>query len=134
MSEALKFTYRGKRLEEIEAMSMDELIKILPARARRSLRRGIKPEQTPLIEKIRKAKKVGASSVKLKTHCRDLVILPEMIGLTINIHSGKEYVPIEVKPEMLGHFLGEYAVTNKKVVHGEPGLRATRSSMYVPLK
>ncbi len=107
---------------------------IVPARQRRSLKRGLKPNQTPLIEKIRKAKKQGAKSVKLRTHSRDLVILPEMVGLTIEVHNGKEFVPVTLKQEMVGHYLGEYAITSKKVVHGEPGMRATRSSMYVPLK
>lgn len=133
-SEALKFSYRGYDLKALTEMSMEDLIRILPARSRRTLKRGIKPEQAPLIEKIRRAKKDGSNSVKLRTHCRDLVVLPEMIGLTLNVHNGKEFVPIEIKPEMVGHYLGEYAITSKRVVHGEPGLRATRSSMYVPLK
>ncbi|MEM3857291.1 MAG: 30S ribosomal protein S19, partial [Thermoprotei archaeon] len=100
---------------------------------RRSLRRGIKPDQASFIEKIRRAKKNGGAG-KLRTHCRELIVLPEMVGLTLNVHNGKEFIPVEIKPEMIGHALGEYAITNKKVTHGEPGLRATRSSMYVPLK
>jgi len=133
-SEALRFAYKGYTLEQLLSMSMDDLIAILPARARRTLKRGIKPDQAPLLEKIRKAKKAGRDSVKLRTHCRDMIILPEMVGLTIHVHNGKEFVPVEIKPEMIGHYLGEFAITTKKVVHGEPGLRATRSSMYVPLK
>lgn len=123
-------------MKELVEMNMEDLIKLFPARIRRSLKRGLKPEQAPLIEKIRKIKKEGVSqqATKLRTHCRDLVILPEMIGLTIHVYTGKEFVPVEIKPEMLGHYLGEYAVTTKRVVHGEPGIRATRSSMYVPLK
>jgi len=63
-----------------------------------------------------------------------MVILPFMVGATISIYTGKEYVPVEVKPEMIGHFLGEYVQTCKRVMHGEPGIGATRSSLYVPLK
>jgi len=135
-AESLRFLYKGYDLKALTEMSMEDLIKIFPARARRSLKRGLKPDQAPLIEKIRKLKRDSKTSQppKLRTHSRDLIILPEMVGLTINVHNGKEFVPIEVKPEMIGHYLGEYAITTKKVVHGEPGIRATRSSMYVPLK
>lgn len=128
--------YKGYDLKALMELSMEDLIKILPARARRSLKRGIKPDQAPLIEKIRKIRKDGLDpqQVKLRTHCRDLIILPEMVGLTINVHNGKEFVPVEIRPEMIGHYLGEYAITTKRVVHGEPGIRATRSSEAVPLK
>ncbi|MEM3151636.1 MAG: ribosomal protein S19 family protein, partial [Candidatus Bathyarchaeia archaeon] len=74
------------------------------------------------------------NSKPIKTHCRDMIILPEMVGLTILVHNGKEFVPVEIKPEMIGHYLGEFAITNKRVVHGAPGIGASRSSMYVPLK
>jgi small subunit ribosomal protein S19 len=70
----------------------------------------------------------------VKTHIRDMVILPEMVGLTILVHNGKEFVPVEVRPEMIGHYLGEFAITNKPVRHGTPGIGASRSSMYVPLR
>lgn len=62
------------------------------------------------------------------------MILPEMVGMTFNVHSGKEFTSVAVRPEMIGHYLGEFAITNKKVSHGTPGIGASRSSMYVPLK
>ncbi|PSN90525.1 30S ribosomal protein S19 [Candidatus Marsarchaeota G2 archaeon OSP_D] len=135
-AESLRLQYKGYDINALAEMNMEDLIKLFPARVRRSLKRGIKPEQAPLIEKIRKIKRDGRGpqTLKLRTHCRDLIVLPEMVGLTIHVHNGKEFVPIEIKPEMLGHYLGEYAITTKRVVHGEPGIRATRSSMYVPLK
>jgi len=73
-------------------------------------------------------------SKPIKTHCRDMVILPEMVGLNLLVHSGKEFAAVDVKPEMIGHYIGEFVITNKKVVHGTPGIGASRSSMYVPLK
>lgn len=76
----------------------------------------------------------GKDAKPIKTHCRDMVILPEMAGLTLLVHSGKEFSTVEIKPEMIGHYLGEFVITNKKVVHGTPGIGASRSSMYVPLK
>jgi small subunit ribosomal protein S19 len=71
---------------------------------------------------------------KLKTHVRDMIILPDMIGLVISIHNGKEFYDVSMKPEMVGHYLGEYAITNKRVQHGSPGVGSSRSSLYVPLK
>ena len=130
------FMYRGYTLDQLQSMSMDEFINLLPSRQRRSLHRGLTPEQRILLEKIRKAKEVmrkGKSEV-VKTHVRDMVILPEMVGLTILVHNGKEFVPVEIKPEMIGHYLGEFAITNRPVKHGTPGIGASRSSMYVPLK
>lgn len=116
-------------------MSMDEFIRILPARQRRSLTRGLTADQRILMELIRTHRRSKGKDTKpIKTHCRDMVIIPEMIGLTLLVHSGKEFSPVEIKPEMIGHYLGEFVLTNKKVVHGTPGIGASRSSMYVPLK
>ena len=131
-----EFTYRGHTAEELTGMSMDDFIQILPSRQRRSLKRGLTEPQRTLIERIREAKKAAEKGEKttVKTHCRNMVIIPEMIGLTIHVHSGKEFVPVEVTPEKIGHYLGEFAPTNKKVIHGTPGIGASRSSMYVPLK
>ncbi|MCX8176809.1 MAG: 30S ribosomal protein S19 [Candidatus Bathyarchaeota archaeon] len=131
-----EFTYRGYTLDQLQGMSMDEFITLLPSRQRRSLIRGLSPEQRILLEKIRQAKEALTRGEKLtlKTHCRDMVILPEMVGVTVLVHNGKEFVPVEIKPEMIGHYLGEFAITNKPVKHGTPGIGATRSSMYVPLK
>jgi len=131
-----EFKYRGYTIEQLQSMSMDEFISLLPSRQRRSLLRGLSPEQKTLLTKIRQAKEAmrQGKRVLLKTHCRDMVILPEMVGLTIHVHNGKEFVPVEIKPEMIGHYLGEFAITNKPVKHGTPGIGASRSSMYVPLK
>jgi len=115
---------------------MDEFINLLSSRQRRSLHRGLSPEHRILLEKTRTAKEAlrQGSAPAVRTHLRDLIILPEMVGITISVHNGKEFVPIEIKAEMIGHYLGEYAITNKPVRHGTPGIGASRSSMYVPLK
>jgi small subunit ribosomal protein S19 len=126
-----EFSYRGHSLDSLLGLSMDEFIMLLPSRQRRSLQRGLTPEQRILLEKMREAKSKG---VQIKTHVRDLVILPEMVGLKIMVHNGKEFLPVDLKPEMIGHYLGEFAITNKPVRHGTPGIGASRSSMYVPLK
>jgi small subunit ribosomal protein S19 len=129
-----QFSYRGHTVDELHSMSMDEFIKLLPARQRRSLIKGLTNDQRILLEHIRQTRKQNGGKAPVKTHCRDMIIIPEMLGLTIHLHTGKEYAPVEVKPEMIGHFLGEFAITNQKVVHGTPGIGASRSSMYVPLK
>ena len=131
-----EFMYRGYTLDQLQSMSMDEFINLLPSRQRRSLHRGLTLEQRTLLEKMRKVKEImrkGKSEI-VKTHVRDMIILPEMVGLTFLVHNGKEFVPVEIKPEMIGHYLGEFAITNKPVKHGTPGIGASRSSMYVPLK
>jgi len=136
-----KFRYRGRSLEELMNMPLDELVKLLPSRARRSLSRGLTEPQKKLLRKIRKnrskvyeALKKGKRPPVIKTHVRDLVILPEMVGYTIAVYNGKEFVPVRITPEMIGHRLGEFAPSTKIVQHGEPGLKATRSSLHVASK
>jgi small subunit ribosomal protein S19 len=130
-----EFAYRGYTLNQLQSMSMDEFINLLPSRQRRSLHRGLTPEQRIFLEKLRKAKEnLKESNKAVKTHVRDIIILPEMVGTAILVHNGKEFVSVEIKPEMIGHYLGEFAITNKPVKHGTPGIGASRSSMYVPLK
>jgi small subunit ribosomal protein S19 len=131
-----EFMYRGHSLVSLQGMSMDEFINLLPSRQRRSLQRGLTPEQRILLEKLREtqgALKKG-KEVTVKTHVRDMIILPEMVGAKIHVHNGKEFVGVEIKAGMIGHYLGEFAITNKPVRHGTPGIGASRSSMYVPLK
>jgi Ribosomal protein S19 len=116
-------------------MPMDDLINLLPARQRRSLKRGLTKAQIRLLARIRKVRSNPelAKKTVIKTHVRDMIILPEMIGLTIAVYNGKEFVPVKISPEMIGHYLGEFSITTKKVTHGEPGLKATRSSRFVAL-
>jgi len=132
----LRFKYRGHTLEELKKMNMDQFIQLLPARARRSLKRGLPPRQKKLLERLRRAyraKKRG-KDLLTRTHVRDMVIFPEMVGLKIGVYNGKEFVIVEIKPEMIGTYLGQYSLTRKRVQHGSPGIGATRSSKYVPLK
>ena len=128
-----EYKYRGYTLEQLNGMPTEALLQLLPSRARRSLNRGVSEEKRKLIEDARLIKD-GKSQGQIKTHARDMVVLPLMVGLTIHVHNGREFVPLEVKPEMVGRYLGEYVITNKKVVHGTPGIGSSRSSLYVPLK
>lgn len=124
-----KFAFRGKSFEEIKEMNLEEFSLLLKSRQRRALKRGLTEKQKKLLEKIRK--NPGKFH---RTRCREMVILPEMVGVKIGVHSGKEYVSLEIKPEMIGHRLGEFVMTRKSVKHSAPGFGATRSSKFVPLK
>lgn len=116
-------------MEELKKMSLEEFSRILTSRERRSLLRGLTERQKKLLEEIRKDPKKFH-----KTHERDMVILPEMIGVKLGIYSGKEYKPVEITPEMIGHRLGEFALTRERVLHSAPGAGATRGSKHIPLK
>ena len=128
-----QFKYRGIPISEFESMPMQKLFQLFPSRQRRSLTRGITDGKRMLIEKIKNSKS-GKNKNAIRTHIRDLIILPYMVGVTLNVYSGKEFTSITIVPEMIGRFLGEYVITNKRVQHGAPGVGASRSSLYVPLK
>ena len=124
---AKEITFKGKNEKEIKEISLNDFMIITNSRQRRSLKRNKTEQHKKLLEKLKKAKS-GIWKKPVKTHCRDMIVLPEMIGLTIHIYNGKEFVPVLMKLEMLGHYLGEFAVTRKKVMHSSPGVGATRSS------
>jgi small subunit ribosomal protein S19 len=124
-----KFEMRGKDLEEIKGMSLEEFRNIIRARERRVLKRGLTEDQKKLLKKIKRDPKKFH-----RAKCRDMVIIPEMLGIRIGVYNGKEYRILEIKPEMLGHRLGEFALTRKHVKHSAPGFGATKSSKFVPLK
>ena len=125
-----EFTYHGLSKEELANMPQEKLLKLFSARVRRSLTRGINDDKRKLMEEMKDKKNKNP----IKTHLRDVIILPYMVGVTVHIFSGKEFVPITITLQMVGHYLGEYVITNKRVNHGAPGVGASRSSLYVPLK
>ncbi|MBI2172665.1 MAG: 30S ribosomal protein S19 [Candidatus Aenigmarchaeota archaeon] len=128
---AKKFMLRGKTLEELNEMNLEELSKLFTARERRALKRGMPEIHKKLLEKIRSSR--GKDKL-IRTHARDMVILPEMVGAKLGIHSGGEFQMVIVNESMIGHRLGEFVMTRKRVKHSSPGLGATRSSKFVPLK
>lgn len=126
-----EFTFRGKTIEELHALSFDDQVALLPARMRRVFRRGLTAEQHKLLERVRNAE---PGSATFRTHRREMPILPEMIGHNFGVYNGREFSAVTVQPEMIGHYLGEFALTRKLVAHGGVGVGATRSSKYMPLK
>ena len=132
-----KFSYRGNDLKKLIDMNMDELSQQLRSRQRRKLRRKMGSKYARFINKLLEAKKhtgTGEKPAAVKTHLRDCIVLPSMVQSVINIHKGNGYSNIEVKPEMIGYYLGEFAITYKRVSHGKPGVGATHSSKFVPIK
>ncbi len=125
-----EFLYRGKKLEELQKLDIREFAKLVGADYRRALLRHF-----DVVEKfIRKCQERAKAGKPIRTHLRDLVIVPGMINYTIGIHNGKEFTSIKIMPEMLGHRLGEFAQTRRKVEHGAPGIGATRSSAALSVK
>ncbi len=125
-----EFRYRGLSVEELKKLSLEEFIKLLPSRQRRTLNRGLTKIQNKLLADIENM----PEDKPIRTHCRDMVILPSFIDHQIHVHNGKEFQRVDVTPEMVGHYLGEFALTRKKVSHTGPGVGATRSSKFMPLK
>lgn len=128
-----EFTYRGKNLEELQNLSLKEFVELLPTRQRRSILKGFTSAQKILLEKIEKARK-GLYKKTIKTQVRDMIVLPNMVGLILHIHKGKEFVPVKILPEMIGLYLGELVLTRQKVAHSAPGIGATKSSTAISVK
>lgn len=132
-----EFKFKGYTPEQLQTLSIENLLPLLNSRQRRSLDKRVSTymndDKRKLREKVKLARE-GKLKGQLRTHVRDMIILPDMVGLTIHVHNGKEFAQVNIKPEMIGHYLGEYAITNKRVQHGAPGVGASRSSLYVPLK
>ena len=132
-----KYTYRGVDLDQLLDMSLEQLMELFPCRARRKFNRGLKRKPLALMKRLRKAKKEAPALEKpecVKTHLRDMIIVPEMIGSIVGVYNGKTFNQVEIKPEMIGHYLGEFSITYKPVKHGRPGIGATHSSRFIPLK
>jgi small subunit ribosomal protein S19 len=122
---AKEITFRGLTIEEVKKLDTREFAKLVKSRTRRAILR-----QTAFIEKfVAKCEKCKSKNKQIKTHLRDMIVVPKLLDYTINIHAGKTYLQIITVPEMLGHRLGEFALTRQKVKHGAAGIGATKSSM-----
>ncbi|XP_006399428.2 40S ribosomal protein S15-2 [Eutrema salsugineum] len=132
-----KFSYRGVDLDALLDMPTDDLVKLFPSRIQRRLSRGLTRKPMALIKKLRTAKRdapAGEKPEAVRTHLRNMVIMPEMIGSIIGVYNGKTFNQVEIKPEMIGHYLAEFSISYKPVKHGKPGVGATNSSRFIPLK
>ena len=130
-----KFSYRGNDISKIINSNMDEISQLLRSRQRRRLRRKMPQKYGKFIKKLVDAKKACPAGEKpkvIKTHLRDCIVLPSMIQSMVSIYNGKGFNTVEIKPEMLGYYLGEFSMTYKRTSHGKPGVGATHSSKFVP--
>lgn len=132
-----KFSYRGLDIGKLVSMNMDEISQILRSRQRRRLRRKLRKSYGKFMKKLMDAKKkcpAGEKPKTIKTHLRDCIVLPNMVQSMVSIYNGKVFNNVEIKPEMIGYYLGEFSMTYKKVSHGKAGVGATKSSKFVPIK
>ncbi|KAK9446845.1 40S ribosomal protein uS19 [Limtongia smithiae] len=131
------FAFRGVDLKDLLDLPPEEFVDLVHARARRRLQRGLRRKPMGLIKKLRKARKEAKPNEKpavVKTHLRDMIVVPEMIGSVIGVYNGKVFNQIEIRPEMVGFYLGEFSISYTPVKHGRPGIGATHSSRFIPLK
>jgi small subunit ribosomal protein S19 len=104
-------------LEQLKELPLTELAKHLDAAARRKIKRGFTEQEVTLL------KNLESSSKKVKTHQRQMIILPSMVGKVIGVYTGKEFKDVEIQPEMIGKRLGEFALTRKKPTHVKTGVQ-----------
>lgn len=125
-----EFTYRGKALQELQALKLEEVLPLLPSRTRRAYQRGVTAPERRFLDKVEAA----SPGEVVRTHFRHLGVLPRFVGKIVAVHNGKEFQNVTIQPEMIGHRLGEFAITTKACVHSGVGVGATRGSKHVPLK
>ena len=121
-----EFTYRGKTIEELKNLEVREFAQFLPSRQRRTVLRNFQEIENFISRAKNKIEKGKA----VKTHKRDIVIVPGFVGMQIGVYSGKEFIPVEIIGEMLGHKFGEFAPTRRRIQHGKAGVGATKGSKH----
>src|SRR2546428_13463802 len=95
----------------MKAMAPGGNIQLPPAPPRRSFIRGLDDKRLTFVEKLR----ANGTDEAVRTHCRDVPILPAFIGKKGAVHNGKEFFTAEIKAEMIGHHTGESPTTRKRV-------------------
>ncbi|GCE97589.1 ribosomal protein S15 [Zygosaccharomyces mellis] len=128
------YSYRGVDLEQLLTMSNEEFIKLAPARIRRRFARGLGHKPARFMKKLRAAKLAAPENEKppvVKTHMRNMIVFPEMIGSVVGVYNGKVFNQVEIRPEMVGHYLAEFSISYTPVRHGRAGATTSR---FMPLK
>jgi len=126
-----EFGFRGKTLEELQRMTPEQFSELCNSRARRTIKRGVDKHFLERVAKAHETLKAGKFPKPVRTHNRDNVVLPSMVGITVAVYNGKEFINVEVKEKMLGHYLGELVLTRKRLQHGKAGIGATKSSTAI---
>ena len=128
-----KQMYRGVELNDLLDMQIHNVVKLFRSRQRRRFAKGLKKKYDTLAAKLRKSKaesQVGEKPKGVKTHLRNAIVLPEMVGSVAEVYNGRDFVPVEIKTGMIGHYFGEFSMTYKPIAHGKLGVGATRSSKF----
>ncbi|KAI3405049.1 RPS15 [Candida oxycetoniae] len=129
-----QFSFKGVDLKDLVEMPTEEFTKLCGARVRRRFSRGLDAKPMGLIKKLRAARAATEPNEKpvvVKTHLRNMIVVPEMIGSVVGVYNGKVFNTVEIKPEMVGHYLGEFSITYTPVRHGRAG---NASSRFIPLR
>lgn len=121
-----EFTYQGMNLEQLKTLDVREFAKYIPSRQKRTVLRNFQEVE----DFVNRAKQKIAKGKNIRTHKRDLVIVPQMIGMKISIYNGQKFIPIEIIGEMLGHKFGEFALTRARIRHGKAGVGATKGTKH----
>ncbi|KAL0210553.1 hypothetical protein RCL1_004989 [Eukaryota sp. TZLM3-RCL] len=133
-----KYTYRGIDIDELMDMPQKQFVELLDARGRRKMLRGLGYKEKSLIAKLVKAKKAvtqaGQKPNVVKTHLRNMIVVPDMVGSIVGVYNGKAFSAVEIRPDMIGQYLAEFSISYRPVRHGRPGVGATNSSKFVSLK
>ncbi|RVD91627.1 ribosomal S15 [Tubulinosema ratisbonensis] len=133
-----KHTYRGVPLEQLKEMPLSKFAELLPSAKRRRFKRGLTQREVNFLRKCAKAKAESGNSYEkprtVNTHSNTMVIVPALVGNVVGVHNGNSFVPLEIKPEMIGYYLKDFIFTKKIIKHGKAGIGATSGSKFVPLK
>ena len=127
---AKEFLFRGKKIEELKQIDIREFAKYLNSRNKRSLLR----QYDKIGIFIKRCEKKKSKGKKIRVHDRSIIIVPALVGLKIFVHNGKDFVPLDITEEMIGHRLGEFVPTRKRIAHSAPGVGATRGSAALSVK
>jgi len=132
-----KYYYRGIEVDDLLDLNSFEFMKLVHSRARRKFQRGLKPRQIALVKRLRSEKKKTKGTAEkpktIKTHLRNMLVVPEMIGSMIGVYNGCKYCLIEVKPDMVGCYFGEFSITYKPVRHGRQGVSGIAQARFIPV-
>jgi small subunit ribosomal protein S19 len=111
--------YRGQKVEDLKNVDIREFAKLVKARARRTLLRNY-----DVVDGfVNKCEECVIKKKPIRTHDRSIVIVPRLVGLMIGVHNGKDFVKVMITEEMLGHRLGEFAMTRKIAKHTSVGAK-----------
>ncbi len=119
-----EFRFKGKTLEELKKLDVREFAKLVRARERRTILRNFQKIENF----ISRANKKLSKNKQIKTHIRDIIIVPQMVGMKISVYNGNTFIPLEITGEMMGHRLGEFSSTRNRIKHTKAGVGATKGS------